>query len=103
MAGCEESPVNEIKIIMYIGCPTYFNVYSSQKNFPDFAKYCNHITIATNIVNVLKAISNETKYCYVITFPRWVISLCPNIQLGRKIEYFGTADGYLSGGQHISK
>ena len=80
-AGCDQQLMDEVQRIMTIGCPAYLNAESSQANFEAFAKYGNHTTITKNIAKVLKAINNETRHCYVIPFPRWIIPLCPNIHL----------------------
>ena len=60
--GCNKLLVRKIKIIAWVGCSTYLNIYSSQENFQEFSKYGNYTTITKNIANVLKAINNEAKF-----------------------------------------
>ena len=80
-AQCDPSLVAEIRRILTVGCPAYFNAESSNENFKLFFQHGNHSTIATNIAKVMKTINKETQHCYVIPFPRWLARLCPNIHL----------------------
>ena len=79
--GCNKSLVNKIKRIMSVDYSVHLNAYSSQENFQAFSKYGNHTTIINDILKILHVINNETKHCYDIPFPRWIITLCPNIHL----------------------
>ena len=74
-AGCDQQITDEVHRIMTVGYPSYFNADSSKTNFEAFDKYGNHTTITNNITKVLKAINNGTRHCYIIPFPRWIISL----------------------------
>ena len=56
-----------------LGYPSYFNAYLLQYIFETFAKYSNYTAIANKITNVLKAAHNETRHCYVIPLPRWIM------------------------------
>ena len=67
-----------------------------------------NILTTKKIAKVLNAINNETRHCYVIPFPRWIILLCPNIHLtpqgilikqGKKDRMVWDAP---TGGQHAS-
>jgi len=48
-AGCDQQLMDELKRIITVGCPAYFNASSSQKNFKAFAQYGNHSIIVKKL------------------------------------------------------
>jgi len=69
--------MDELKGIITVGCPAYFNASSSQENFRAFAQYGNHSTIVKNIAKVMKTL---TKKCStVLSFP-FLIGSFPFVQ-----------------------
>ena len=62
-ANCDAPLVAEIRRILNVGCPAYFNAESSQENFQLFMKHGNHTTIASNIAKVMKTINKEAQHC----------------------------------------
>ncbi len=86
-ANPDSALIDEVTRLFQKGCPSYFNATSSHENFLTFLNNGNHLTIAMNIKKVLKTMNKEDKNAFVITLPRWIIRLVPNIHT--------TPQGYL--------
>ena len=83
-ANVDQTLIAEFTWLFQKDCPSYFNATSSQENFLTFLNNGNHLTIAKNIKKVMKTMNKEDKNAFVLTLPRWIIRLVPNMHTTHK-------------------
>ena len=66
--------------ILRVGCPNHLVAEDTRSNFQDYWKYGNHLSIATNIAQVMKTMNKEDRNSFLMVLPAILGRLIPDIR-----------------------
>ena len=78
--ACPEEIIQDLERILTKGCPAKLVADDTRKNFLDYWKYGNHLTVASNIDKVMKTMNKEDKNSFLMVLPAILGRLIPNIR-----------------------
>ena len=67
--ACPEEIIQDLERILTKGCPAKLVADDTRKNFLDYWKYGNHLTVASNIDKVMKTMNKEDKNSFLMVLP----------------------------------
>ena len=77
---CPKEIVQDLERILTVRCPAKLVADDTRKNFLEYWKYGNHLSIASNMDKVMKTMNKEDKNSFLMILPAILGRLIPDIR-----------------------